>query len=292
VDGLTLVADCGGGGVKAAVADTDGAFRSKPVRLPLSYPLPPTTLIALIQGLVKTFPQVERLTLGMPGMIRHGVVVHTPHYINRAGPGGKPDQDLAAAWAGFDLRRQLRDALGLPALVLNDAELHGCGVVAGAGTELALTLGTGLGAALFDGGRLAPHLEISHAPARRWTTFDEFVGERERLALGDPLWSRRVLKLLDLLRPVYWWDRCYLGGGNSRMISPSVLAKLPDDVVVVPNAAGLAGGVRAWRLTAADQADTSSLDHQRIGVSRRPDGRFVEAVPWMTVQRAGSSSKR
>lgn len=251
MDALTLTVDCGGGGVKAAVLDADGTFRSKPRRIPLTYPLPPTALIGIVQELAGAEPKVERLTLGLPGMIRHGVVVHTPHYINRAGPGSRPDPDLAAAWAGFDLRRELQEALGRPALVLNDAELHGCGVVAGTGSELMLTLGTGLGTALFDGGRLAPHLEISHAPARRWLTFDEFIGERERLALGDPLWSRRVAKLLDLLQPVFWWDRCYLGGGNSRMISPSVLAKLPDDVVVVPNAAGLGGGVRAWQLTSA-----------------------------------------
>jgi polyphosphate glucokinase len=49
---------------------------------------------------------------------------------------------------------------------------------------------------------------------------------------------------------VFLWDRVYLGGGNSRMITPAALAKLDDDVVVVPNAAGLAGGVRAWELLA------------------------------------------
>jgi polyphosphate glucokinase len=251
VDGLTLAVDCGGGGVKAAVLDSDGTFRSKPKRIALTYPLPPTALIALVTDLARALPEAARLTLGLPGMIRHGVVVLTPHYINRAGPGTRVDPDLAAAWSGFDLRHELQAAFGRPALVLNDAELHGCGVVAGTGTELMLTLGTGLGTALFDGGRLAPHLEMSAAPARRWTTFDEFIGERERLGLGDPLWSRRVVKLIELLQPVYWWDRCYIGGGNSRMISPSVLAKLPDDVVVVPNSAGLGGGVRAWQLAGA-----------------------------------------
>jgi polyphosphate glucokinase len=251
VEGLTLVADCGGGGIKSVILDAEGTFHSKPERSPLAYPFPPASLVTMIKEIISRAPAVDRLTLGMPGMIRHGVVVHTPHYVTRTGPGAKPDLALLTAWSGFDLRVELQTALGLPTLVLNDAELHGCGVVAGTGIELMLTLGTGLGSALFDGGRLAPHLEMSHAPARRWTTLDEFIGEHERLALGDPLWSRRVLKLLDLLQPVYWWDRCYVGGGNSRMISASVLAKLPDAVVVVPNAAGLGGGVRAWHLTNA-----------------------------------------
>jgi polyphosphate glucokinase len=50
------------------------------------------------------------------------------------------------------------------------------------------------------------------------------------------------------LRPVFLWDRLYLGGGNSRRIKPEQAARLGDDVVVVPNAAGIVGGVRAWSL--------------------------------------------
>jgi len=51
------------------------------------------------------------------------------------------------------------------------------------------------------------------------------------------------------LRPVFLWDRLYLGGGNSRRIRPEVIEALGDDVVIVPNAAGIMGGARAWTLT-------------------------------------------
>jgi polyphosphate glucokinase len=136
----------------------------------------------------------------------------------------------------------------VPALVLNDAEVHGAGVIASSGLELVLTLGTGLGAALFDGGRLAPHLEWSRAPVRRGTSYDAWLGEPERRRLGDGLWSRRVLTAVEALRPVFWWDRLYLGGGNSRRLTRSALDRLGDDVVVVPNSAALTGGVRAWDL--------------------------------------------
>jgi polyphosphate glucokinase len=152
------------------------------------------------------------------------------------------------AWASFDVRAAVSARLGLPALVLNDAEVHGAGVIAGSGFELVLTLGTGLGSALFDGGRLAPHLEWSHAPVRRATTYDQYVGEPERRRLGDALWSRRVVATVEGLRPVFWWDRLYIGGGNSRRITASALARLGDDVVIVPNSAALVGGARAWDL--------------------------------------------
>jgi len=68
----------------------------------------------------------------------------------------------------------------------------------------------------------------------------------ERLRLGDAHWSRRVRRVVDALRPMYLWDRLYLGGGNSRRITAAQLAKIGDDVVVVPNEAGMTGGARCW----------------------------------------------
>ena len=103
--------------------------------------------------------------------------------------------------------------------MLNDAEVHGAGVISGTGIELVLTLGTGLGTALFDGGVLAPHLELSHAPVRWGTTYDAYIGQVERARLGDALWSRRVRRVVEGLRPVFVWDRLYLGGGNARQVT-------------------------------------------------------------------------
>ena len=148
------------------------------------------------------------------------------------------------------MQAALTARLGYPALVLNDAEVHGAGVVAGTGLELVLTLGTGLGSALYDGGRLAPHLEWSRAPVKFGLDFDEYIGEPERARLGNAMWSRRVRKMVEALRPVFHWDRLYLGGGNSRLITATTLARLGDDVVIVPNQAGIVGGVRAWELVA------------------------------------------
>src|SRR5262249_14028263 len=135
-----------------------------------------------------------------------------------------------------------------PSLVLNDAEVHGAGTVTGTGLELVLTLGTGLGSALFDDGRLAPHLELSHATVRRGTTYDGWIGDHARRELGNAAWSRRVRTMVAELRPVFLWDRLYLGGGNSRRLRPEQLERMGDDVAVVPNSAALVGGVRAWTL--------------------------------------------
>jgi len=246
----TLAIDCGGGGIKGSVLDAGGTMRTQPRRIPTPYPLSPELFVQTLVGMGAGFPAPDRVTVGMPGMIRHGVVVSTPHYVTRSGPRTRVDPELVAAWSGFDARTALTAAFGVPALVLNDAEVHGAGVVAGAGLELVLTLGTGLGCALFDGGTLAPHLELSRAPAKWGQSYDTYIGEPERGRLGDALWSRRVRGVVDALRPVFLWDRLYLGGGNSRRIRPEQLARMGEDVVVVPNTAGIVGGVRAWTLRA------------------------------------------
>lgn len=244
----TLSIDCGGGGIKASVLDAAGTMRARPVRVPTPYPLPPELFVKTLVELGGRLPAADRVTVGMPGMLRHGVVVATPHYVTKAGPRTREDPELVAEWSGFDARAALGDAFGLPVLVLNDAEVHGAGVVAGTGLELVLTLGTGLGCAVFDGGVLAPHLELSQAPVRWGMTYDTYVGEPERRRLGDAFWSRRVRGVVDGLRPVFRWDRLYLGGGNSRLIRPEQRARMGDDVVVVPNDAGILGGMRAWSM--------------------------------------------
>lgn len=247
----TLAVDCGGSGIKGSVLDERGAMVAERVRVPTPYPLPPQrfveTLLALAQGL----PAFDRATVGMPGMIRHGVVVATPHYVTRGGPRSAALPELVDAWHGFDARAAVSTAFSRPAIVLNDAEVHGAGVVRGRGLEVVWTLGTGLGCAVFDRGRLAPHLEMSHAPVRRGLTFDTYIGDRDRRRLGARRWSRRVVQAVQALRPVFRWDVLYLGGGNAKRIDAAGVADLGDDVVLVPNAAGVLGGVRAWDLVEA-----------------------------------------
>ncbi|MCX6455603.1 MAG: ROK family protein [Actinomycetes bacterium] len=246
---LTLSIDCGGLSIKASVLDDEGTMHAQSVAVPTPYPLSPTRLLEIFSDIAAQLPKADRLTIGFPGMVRHGVVVHTPHYINTKGPRTKVDPELFMAWKGFDLQSAVLAKFGVPTLVLNDAEVHGAGVVAGSGFEVVLTLGTGLGCAVFDGGKLAPHIELSHAPVRRSTIYDEWIGEHERRRLGDSFWSRRIRMMVADLRPVFLWDRLYLGGGNSRRIRPEVIEALGDDVVIVPNAAGIMGGARAWTLT-------------------------------------------
>ena len=121
----TLSVDCGGGGIKASVLDAEGAIVSRAVRTPTPYPLPPTKLVETIAGLAEQLPRADRVTVGMPGMIRHGVVIATPHYITRDGPRSRVLPELVEQWARFDMGGAVSTRLAIPALVLNDAEVAG-----------------------------------------------------------------------------------------------------------------------------------------------------------------------
>jgi Transcriptional regulator/sugar kinase len=243
---ITLCIDCGGGGIKGSVFDEHGNQQGQALRKTTPYPLPPHLLVDVASDLANELPQATRVTLGMPGMIRHGRVIQTPHYITKDGPRSKVLPELERQWRNFNMQSALEEALGLPTLVLNDAEVAGAGVVTGTGLEMIITLGTGLGNAVFDDGVLAPHQEVSQGFLRWGLTYDDYIGEHERLRLGDAHWSRRARRVVDSLRPVFVWDRLYLGGGNSSRITAVNLAKMGEDITIVPNRAGTFGGVRAW----------------------------------------------
>jgi len=244
----TLAIDCGGTSLKASVLDASGELLVEALRVPTPYPMTPAGFLDQLAGLAAALPAADRVTVGMPGMIRHGVVVETPHYVTESGPRSPMRGDLVGQWHGFDVAAEVFARLGIPALVLNDAEVHGAGVVVGVGLEIVLTLGTGLGCALFDAGLLAPHFELSRAPLGSGLTYDTYIGDEELRRLGPGAWSRRVHRVLVGLRPVFVWDRLYLGGGNARSLTPEIVAALGPDVVIVPNTAGIVGGVRAWDL--------------------------------------------
>lgn len=245
---LTLSIDCGGLFLKSCVLDDSGTMHSKPNRIETPYPLSPLRFVDTMADIASSLPATYRVTVGMPGMIRNGVVVATPHYITTKGPRTRIDPELQEQWNGFDVQSAISARLGIPALVLNDAEVHGAGIITGTGYEVVITLGTGLGFAIFYGGKLAPHFELSHATVRRGTTYDTWIGEQERKRLGNIFWSRRIKQLVEELRPVFKWDRLYIGGGNARLIRPIDLERIGEDVVIVPNTAGVTGGVRAWSL--------------------------------------------
>lgn len=226
---LTLAIDVGGTGLKASVLDHSGRMLVKQVRVPTPYPCRPEILLRAIAELASPLPPFDRISIGFPGVIRDGRVITAPHFD-------------AKTWQDYALETTLARRFGKPARLLNDAEVQGLGIVTGQGLEVVLTLGTGVGSAVFSNGRLTPHLELAQHPIRKGKTYNDYIGSEARRSHSAKKWNRRVLKTIRIVRSLLHYDVLYLGGGNSA----NVVIDLPADVRIASNDTGITGGIHLW----------------------------------------------
>ncbi|MGO9659276.1 MAG: ROK family protein [Acidimicrobiales bacterium] len=242
----TLSFDIGGTGLKASVLSRHGELLHEPVRTPTPYPLAPQQLVAALANLAAGLPTYQRVSAGFPGMMRSGRILSAPHFVSPTGPEGKPSSALVKAWTGFDLQSALAAALGKPCRAANDADVQGTALVKGEGLEFVITLGTGVGTALFWEGKLAPHLELAQHPlGKGGRTYNEVLGEAVRAKVGNKKWNSRVATTLVILKALVFYDHCYIGGGNSKHVT----INLPPDVSLADNTAGILGGIKLWERT-------------------------------------------
>jgi polyphosphate glucokinase len=276
---FTLSVDCGGTGVKCRVLDAAGLPVTPRTRLRTPYPCPPQELVRALQVLASTVgASFDRVSVGMPGVVRDGVVRWTPHYVTEAGPFTAIRPDLVRLWEGLDVRAMLEEAFARPTRVVNDAEMAGLAVTSGHGYEVMLTLGTGLGFAHYADGVLLPKIEVSATPFTKNLTFDQALGHHVRREIGDRRWTTRVLRGLRRLHAIYYWDNCYLGGGGAKHLTRPVDAW----ATVVGNEAGLLGGVRLWDDPPGNVADaqrTVLLQTAAVGASADPAPRATVGSP-------------
>ena len=242
----TLAIDIGGTGLKASVLDAQGQMTVERVRVETPYPCPPDLLVSKLLELAAQMPPFDRVSVGFPGLIRSGRVIMVPS-LSRRVQSGPPDPEMVAAWAHYPLEERLREAFGKPLLLANDADVQGCAVIKGKGFELVLTLGTGLGCALFEDGRLLPHLELPHGPFRNGQSFEDQLGNAARKAVGPERWNSRLRRALEAFDTMLRYDHVYIGGGNARKVT----ADLGPRVTVVDNNAGILGGIKLWERHAA-----------------------------------------
>ncbi len=225
----TLCVDIGGTGLKALILGADGAALTERARVKTPRPATPDAVLPLIYDLVKSLGDYERISVGFPGVVVGGVTMSAPN--------------LDEAWEGFDLASALSNHLGKPARALNDAGVQGFGVISGRGLEMVLTLGTGLGCAIYMDGKYVPNLELAHHPFRHGKTYEEYVGVKALEKVGKKQWNKRVRKVIEQVLPIWNPQHLYLGGGNAKHIK----LELPANVTLGSNIAGLMGGIALWR---------------------------------------------
>ena len=249
---LTLAIDVGGTGLKATVLSPAGEMLSERERRETPYPCTPQVLLDELATLAASQPAYDRVSVGFPGAIRRGSVRDVTAFI-RPAPGEPPDPELRELWFGWDIESALAQRFGKPVRVANDADVQGCAVVSGQGMELVITLGTGVGCAVFFDGSLLPHMELSHGRFGEGLSIEVGCGDHERQKVGKEKWRQRVLNALDAFEDMVLPDHIYIGGGNAKRLDPDTLG---PNRTIVPNVSGLLGGIKLWERTGAANLDS------------------------------------
>jgi polyphosphate glucokinase len=228
-DVRTLSIDIGGSGIKMFVLDERGEPLTERVRRPTPGNPTPEAVLQELNLLIGGQGDFDRVSVGFPGVVCAGEV--------------RSAVNLDPSWIGFNLAEALAKASGKPTRVANDADVQGMAVIEGQGVELVLTLGTGLGSALFTNGHLMPNLEMGHHPFRKGRTYEEYLGAAGLEEKGKKKWNAYLQEAMENLERLFNYRLLYLGGGNAKKVE----LDLPPNARIVPNVAGLLGGIALWR---------------------------------------------
>ncbi|NNF15587.1 MAG: ROK family protein [Gammaproteobacteria bacterium] len=210
------------------VLNPQGEPLNDKVRIRTPRPADPAAILKVIAKLTKTQPDFRRISIGFPGVVQYGVISSAPN--------------LDGDWAGVPLAERVRQLTGKPCRVANDADMQGYGAIEGSGVEMVLTLGTGMGSAVFSNGHLVPNLELGHHPCADGLTYEQLVGKAARKTCGNASWNQRVKLVIDLVRRIWNPRVLYIGGGNVKHLTFA----LPHNVRTVANVAGIIGGICLW----------------------------------------------
>ncbi len=225
---ITLAIDIGGSGLKAMLLDPAGKPLSERQRVETPSVPTPKAVLAALDELIKPFAKFDRVSVGFPGVTKKGITYTAVNL--------HPD------WMDFHFQEELEKRWKKPARVANDASVQGYGAVKGEGVEMILTLGTGMGSALFTDGKLCPGLELGHHPWKK-KTYEDYLGRRGLDKHGKKQWNKLLQEAIEQTGKTFNWDHLYLGGGNTKKIE----FKPPKNVEIVSNETGLLGGVALWR---------------------------------------------
>jgi polyphosphate glucokinase len=202
--------DIGGSGIKGAPVDTEtGAMLAPRYRLLTPSPAKPRPVAETVAKIARHFDWQGQISIGFPGVIRKGVTLTAAN--------------LHKGWGGLNAAKLIKKTTGCPVCIINDADAAGLAEMAfGAGVDrqgvvLLITIGTGLGTALFTDGHLLPncefgHLEINGIEAEHMAS----DAARKRDNLSWKKWGKRFDEYLHTMEKLFWPDLIVLGGGISK----------------------------------------------------------------------------
>lgn len=246
--------DVGGSGIKAAVVDTDrGALATDRIRIATPDPSTPHAVARATAKLVNDLCPGVAAGIGFPAVVRAGVTLTAAN--------------VDAGWRGAPAQEIFTTALGRPCVVVNDADAAGLAEMRfGAGRNqngvvLMLTLGTGIGSALFVDGTLVPNTELGHLEiGGKKAEARAAASVRERENLSWEAWAARLATYLDHVEGLFWPDLVILGGGVSKRPEKFIRFLRARHARLVVASMGNAAGVVGAALVAREQGGTAPPD--------------------------------
>ena len=232
--------DIGATGIKGAIVDIEtGAFVTDRIKYDTPVGGKPKEVRAVIGDLINDFQWKGPVGCGFPGIIKDGTVSSTANVSNR--------------WMGIPVEDYFSDKCGVPFVVANDADLAGVaemnfGKGKGVkGTLIFITIGTGLGSAIFVDGKLVPNTEMGHLLYKD-SVFEHYASNsaRKNKNLSWENWAIELSIYLDHLDLLFTPTIILLGGGISKKFDRwgkylQLETNVAVDAAALKNNAGIIG---------------------------------------------------
>jgi polyphosphate glucokinase len=203
--------DVGGSGVKGAIVDTsNGKLVTDRFRLETPTHAKPEDVALVLREIARHFTWTGLIGCGFPAIIQKGIALNAAN--------------ISRKWIGTDVDRLLGKATSCEVHTLNDADAaglaemtFGAGREAHTGVTILLTLGTGIGSAIFVNGNLLPNTELGHLEIRGKDAEKRASdAARRKKDFSWKQWSKRLQEFLLTLEYLFSPDVFILGGGVSK----------------------------------------------------------------------------
>ena len=203
--------DVGASGIKGAIVDLEtGEFIGKRFRVPMPEPSTPENAAQAILEIVKNFDYKGIIGVGFPSVVKNGIAMTAAN--------------LDSAWIGCNIETVIGQATGCRVIALNDADAAGMaemrfGIGKGKmGTVVLITIGTGLGSAVFTDGHLLRNTEFGHFLMKKNLIAEKYAADsiRKSEGLSWKKWGKRFNDYLERVELYLQPTLILLGGGSSK----------------------------------------------------------------------------
>jgi polyphosphate glucokinase len=203
--------DFGGSGIKGAPVDTKkGKLLDKRYRIPTPSPASPAAVADVINEIVTYFKWKGPVGLTFPAVVQNGVI--------------RTASNIDKSWIGVDAAKLIFEKTNLPTYIINDADAAGMAEMKfGAGKEirgtvLIVTVGTGIGSALFTRGKLISNTELGHIYLNTGVDAEDVTSDavRKKEGISWEDWAKRFDVYLHEMERLFWPELIIIGGGVSK----------------------------------------------------------------------------